>query len=289
MFRRVTRNALNRIVETAEQLGADFQITAEEAARVLENIPVPEAKKRRRRRKGEPKPEKPPKSDHGVIKNYGKITNQIRNQFIHLVETKQWNMRQAALSLEINYSTAKSIMNVYKNDGRARRKNKCRKNRKKGVDEAISPQPIEYNANTSSYSSLASEYATPEHHTPPSSQDDYKEEREPLKNYIDYDLSSLGCEYYAPLSPDLRLGFTDEEIEKILTADPFDQIHQIYTNLVNFFFHFSSYRSLFVPNCYRYFLLNPLQTIQISQCINCSFCFVYFIKMHREYLSLIHI
>eukprot|EP01016_Furgasonia_blochmanni_P042756 TRINITY_DN5703_c0_g1_i11.p2 TRINITY_DN5703_c0_g1~~TRINITY_DN5703_c0_g1_i11.p2 ORF type:complete len:102 (-),score=8.33 TRINITY_DN5703_c0_g1_i11:278-583(-) len=98
MFRRVTRNALNRIVETAEQLGADFQITAEEAARVLENIPVPEAKKRRRRRKGEPKPEKPPKSDHGVIKNYGKITNQIRNQFIHLVETKHWNMRQVIYS-----------------------------------------------------------------------------------------------------------------------------------------------------------------------------------------------
>eukprot|EP01016_Furgasonia_blochmanni_P056750 TRINITY_DN9729_c0_g1_i1.p1 TRINITY_DN9729_c0_g1~~TRINITY_DN9729_c0_g1_i1.p1 ORF type:complete len:208 (-),score=40.48 TRINITY_DN9729_c0_g1_i1:428-1051(-) len=145
--------------------------------------------------------------------NYSKINNQLRNKYIHLVESRRLNMRQvsfflnevtssfslqAALFLGINYSTGKSIMNVYREDGRSRRKNKCRKSASKKVtkptpkDEAFQ----EYN--------------------------DEEIELKPKQKLIEYDLSSIGGDEL-PYFEELRLGFTYEEIEKLLTIEASDR------------------------------------------------------------------
>jgi hypothetical protein len=91
-------------------------------------------------------------------------------------------------------------MNIYKNDGRARRKNKCRRNRRRRGSDA---EEASDNATTN-------ESASPE-------------QTRPLKRMLEFDLSSMEGGEYSPPKEELRLGFTDEEIEKVLTIEAFDR------------------------------------------------------------------
>eukprot|EP01016_Furgasonia_blochmanni_P031783 TRINITY_DN327_c0_g1_i2.p1 TRINITY_DN327_c0_g1~~TRINITY_DN327_c0_g1_i2.p1 ORF type:complete len:266 (+),score=72.34 TRINITY_DN327_c0_g1_i2:79-798(+) len=139
--------------------------------------------------------------------NYNKITNQVRDKFVHLVESRRLNMRQAALFLGINYSTAKSIMNVYRQEYRTRRKNKCRKTTiVKTKARAAAPDEVIFMDGEETHESVEC----------------LDDEFKPKQKLIDYDLSSIGGDL-TPYTEELRLGFTFEEIERLLTIESFDR------------------------------------------------------------------
>jgi len=55
-------------------------------------------------------------------KKYSKITDEQRKEFIDAVEVNGEKIINAAKRFNINYSSAKSILNVYKNEGRSIKK-----------------------------------------------------------------------------------------------------------------------------------------------------------------------
>eukprot|EP01016_Furgasonia_blochmanni_P051040 TRINITY_DN7974_c0_g3_i1.p1 TRINITY_DN7974_c0_g3~~TRINITY_DN7974_c0_g3_i1.p1 ORF type:complete len:354 (+),score=43.06 TRINITY_DN7974_c0_g3_i1:60-1064(+) len=72
---------------------------------------------------------------------YKKVTNELRDKLIDLTENNNLSMRQAAKNTGIKYSTAKTIIRIFKRDGRRERKNKIRARpyKKSGVYKTIAP------------------------------------------------------------------------------------------------------------------------------------------------------
>ncbi len=58
-----------------------------------------------------------------IKNNYNKIKNNSRQRLIEMVNIQGFPLRDAAMSLGINYSTAKSIFRIYKIENRINKKN----------------------------------------------------------------------------------------------------------------------------------------------------------------------
>jgi len=49
---------------------------------------------------------------------YSQVDSDVRRKLLHLVDSKGYIIKDAAMTLNINYSTAKTILQLYKKTGR---------------------------------------------------------------------------------------------------------------------------------------------------------------------------
>jgi hypothetical protein len=145
-------------------------------------------------------------------KPYNKVSNQNRDKLIKIVVSKAQSMRQvrklfneslksfrkAAKSLGMNYSTAKSIITVYRQSGRRKRKNCAR------LFENLAP--IDSPLKVSQMETMASSMI---------SNDAFCDIEVTRKKFLEFDLSSLGDDHEAS-ERELKIEFSYKELEEVL-------------------------------------------------------------------------